>query len=68
MTTGDNGIQMSAGAVLRNNIVVGASGGGIYVAANQLQNNFHDIQILQNTVYNSGSVDLYFPVRQKPSA
>jgi hypothetical protein len=65
MGTGDAGIQLSSGAIIRNNIITGAANYGIFVADNQNQNAgvFHDIQIVHNTVYNSASADLYLKVR-----
>ncbi|ELR22027.1 uncharacterized protein ACA1_157590 [Acanthamoeba castellanii str. Neff] len=59
--TQDAGIQLSSGAIIRNNIVVGAAGYGIFLANNQNQQSgvFHDVQIVHNTVYNSGAADLY---------
>jgi hypothetical protein len=63
--TQDAGIQLSSGAIIRNNIVVGAAGYGIFLANNQNQQSgvFHDVQIVHNTVYNSGAADLYLRVR-----
>jgi hypothetical protein len=64
LITKDNGIQLSSGAIVRNNIVIGAASYGIYVSNNQLQTDgvYHDIQIAHNTVYQSGAADLRFPV------
>jgi hypothetical protein len=64
INTEDNGIQLSSGAIVRNNIVVNAQSYGIYVANNQNQQAgvYHDVQIVHNTVYSSGSADLYLPV------
>jgi hypothetical protein len=63
--TEDAGIQLSSGAIIRNNIIVGAANYGIFVADNQNQNAgvFHDVHIIHNTVYNSASADLYTKVQ-----
>jgi hypothetical protein len=65
MTTDDNGIQVSSGVLVQNNIVIGAKAAGIAVSNNQLQTTgvYHDVKIIHNTVYSSGSADLYLPVR-----
>lgn len=62
--TNDNGIQVSSGAIIRNNIVVNSAYYGIFVSSNQLQTSggYHDVKVEHNTVYGSGSVDLYLPV------
>jgi hypothetical protein len=69
INTQDNGIQFSSGVVVRNNIVVGAGYYGIFLSNNQNQQSgvYSNVQIVHNTVYNSGSSDLYLPVRAGPS-
>lgn len=65
MNTNDNGIQVSSGVRVQNNIVINANAAGIAVSNNQLQTAgvYHDVKIIHNTVYSSGSADLYLPVR-----
>lgn len=65
-STKDAGIQLTSGAVIRNNIVISATDAGIYVSANQLENDYHDLQIVHNTVYGSLGQDLYLPVCPTP--
>jgi hypothetical protein len=69
VNSGDNGIQVSSGALIRNNIIVGAAGYGIFLANNQNQQSgvYSNVQIVHNTIYNSGYVDLYLPVHASSS-
>jgi hypothetical protein len=51
----DNGIQVTAGAVIQNNIVINSGASGIAGATNQLKSGLHprNIKILGNTVIGS---------------
>lgn len=66
-TLSDNGIQVSSGVRVQNNIVINAHAAGIAVSTNQLQTAgvYHDVKIIHNTVYASGSADLYLPILSK---
>lgn len=61
--TKSNGIQVSSGAMVRNNIVANVVSFGIAVSSAQLKtaNRYHDIQIVHNTVALSGQADLSLP-------
>jgi hypothetical protein len=61
--TKGNGIQVSSGAVVRNNIITDVAAYGIAVSNTQLKtsNNYHDIQIVHNTVIRSNTADLMLP-------
>ena len=51
----DNGIQVTAGAIIRNNIVINSGASGIAGAVNQLKSGTspRNIQLLGNTVIGS---------------
>ncbi len=60
VNNGDNGIQVTAGAIIRNNIVINSAGSGIAGATNQLMSGKlpRNITIIHNTV--SGSMYIFW--------
>lgn len=63
-TPSDSGIQVSAGAIIRNNIVIGSRDSGIFIANNN--NNIYNglgtrrLTIAHNTLYKNGQYGIYY--------